>query len=54
MYRQEILHDFTQNIYLWVGDYEILPNTIEYYDFQSADNPTTLGFIYVCRLDERQ
>lgn len=54
MYRQEILHNTTQNIYLWIGEYEIVPNTQEYNDFQSSDNPETLGYVYVCRYDERQ
>ena len=53
MYQQEILHYNTNNIYLHIGLYEIIPNSKEYNDFQSTNNPETLGFIYVCRYDER-
>jgi hypothetical protein len=53
MYRQEILHNSTNNIYLWEGTFEILNGSEEMFDFQNSIDPTLLGYLFVESLQER-
>lgn len=47
MYRQEIVHQKTQDIYAHIGETEIKEDSIQWNEFQDSEEPESLGYQFI-------